>query len=308
MVAEPWSDGVMTTGTLLAEESVDLRVESAGTVVHIGFEEGAMVRAGTPLLRLDDRELQAELKRAEGRHELALLRLRRTTELFDRGGVSLEQFDEARIEAAVMEAETQVIREQIASRITLAPFDGVVGLRQVSLGAYVTPSAPFATFASTASMKLDFSLPERFSARVQAGQRVSFEVAGLAGPYEATIIALEPGLDVSTRTLRVRASADNPDNVLRPGAFARVTWYPDAPQPAVFVPARAVVPSGTGDVVFVVRDGKAWQRKVVAGSRIGDRIRIAEGVSEGDEVVIAGTQFLRNGTAVETLRSGGKGS
>jgi membrane fusion protein, multidrug efflux system len=306
VAAETWTQDVRTTGSLLADESVELRVESPGTVVYIGFDEGAFIRAGTVLVKVDDREPRAALLRAERRHELALVRLRRTTELFEGGGVSVQQFDEARIEASVLEAEVQVIREQIRSRETRAPCDGIVGLRRISLGAFVTPATPFATFTATERMKLDFSLPERFSAQVAAGQRVTFQVAGDDAPREAVITAIEPGVDVSTRTLTVRAETANPAGALRPGAFARVTWLPSEPEQAVFLPAQAVVPSASGSGVFIVRDGKAQLKSVVVAGRVGDRIRIAEGLSPGDEVVVSGVQFLRNGSSVAPRGASGR--
>ncbi|MCD8482229.1 MAG: efflux RND transporter periplasmic adaptor subunit [Verrucomicrobia bacterium] len=184
-----------------------------------------------------------------------------------------------------------------------APFDGVVGLRFVSEGSYVTPSTRIATFQYTGKMKLDFSLPERFGATVAPGQLVQFTVVGIERTFEASIYAVEPRIDEVTRTLTVRAVLENHDYSLRPGAFARVRWTAEAEQSAIFIPSVALLPATDGDAVFIVRDGVVARRAVVSGPRSAEQIRILSGLNQGDEVIIAGVQQVRPGMLVVKINN-----
>lgn len=302
IIVEPdlYSEEVISTGTLRAFESIDIQVEVSGKLTHIGFTEGSLITKDTVLLQVDDAELQAELRRTQRRRDLAALREQRLAPLVAGGGISGSQYDEAASELAIFEAEIELIREQLARRTVRAPFDGVVGLRFVSEGAYVTPSTQIATFQYIDKMKLDFSLPERFSAEVVPGQKVQFSVVGREDLFDAVIFAVEPQIDEATRSLLVRAEVDNYSAGLRPGAFARVSWFAGRDEPAIFVPAVAVVADQDSDTVFVVTDGKVERRVVESGERSADRIRILKGLSAGEEVVTAGVQQVRPGMTVTT--------
>lgn len=296
-----YTEEVISTGTLRAFESIDLQVEVAGKLIHIGFSEGSLIHEGTLLLKVDDAELQAELVRIERRRDHAKLLERRLAPLVTGGGISASEYDEAVSQLSILEAEIELTRKQIERRSVHAPFEGVVGLRFVSEGAYVTPSTRIASFQSLARMKLEFSLAEKHGSQLTPGQSVEFTVAGRDEIFEAIIYAVEPQIEVTTRTLLVRAEVDNRSGGLRPGAFARVKWIADRDDSAVFIPAVAVVPGLDEDTVFVVEDGKVKSRTVIIGPRSSERVRILSGLSVGEEVVITGAQQVRPGSAVSIL-------
>jgi membrane fusion protein, multidrug efflux system len=298
---ESLADEVISTGTLRAFESVELQVETAGKLVTVGFAEGTVVKKGTLLLQVDDAELRAELTRAERRRDLALLREQRLAPLVAGGGISESQYDEASSEVAILNADIEAIRQQLSRRAVRAPFDGVVGLRFVSEGAYVTPATRIATLQQLDKLKLDFNLPERYGTVVAAGQRATFSVSGMDTVFEAEIYAVEPRVDETTRTLLVRAWAANPHGNLRPGSFARVTWFPGGTESGILIPSVAVVPGRDGDAVFLVVDGKIVRRRVTSGPRVAGRTRVITGLADGDAVVVAGTQLVRPGTAVRVI-------
>lgn len=301
VVPEPHTEEAITTGTVRALEEVDLRVEVSGKLVVLGFEEGRAVGKGTLLLRVDEAGLGAELRRAERRRDLARLREQRLAPLLESGGVSESEFDEARAEVSILEAEMDLIREQIARHSVFAPFDGIVGLRYVSEGSYVTPSTRIASFQNIDEVRLEFSLPEKFASSLATGQQVRFTVVSEETEFMAEIYAIEPRVEVATRTLLVRALADNAEGRLRPGAYARVTWQKKVFAEAIFVPAVAVMQSGEGASVFVTEGGRVERRAVVAGARVRERIRIIDGLEGGEKVITAGTQMVRPGREVSAM-------
>lgn len=240
---EPLEETVIATGTVRAEESVDLQPEIAGKLLHVHFVEGARVRAGDLLAVINDAELRASLQRAIHRRDLAELKARRITTLIEKGGVPQQDYDIAASELSVLAAEVELIRAQLARTEIRAPFDGIIGLRSVSEGAQVSTATRLATLQDNRRMKVDFSLPEKHAGALAPGSRVAFSVTGSDRSYEAEVYAVEPGLDEATRTRLIRAHAPNPDGTLLPGAFARVT-VPVARIPAaVLIPSTALSPS-----------------------------------------------------------------
>ena len=289
---------VVGTGTVRASESVDLHTENSGKVMKVFFAEGAAVRKGDALLQIDDAELQAQLARAEQRHKLAAVREARLRSLKEQGFSNLQDFDTAVSELAVQATEIELIKTQLAKLLVTAPFDGTIGLRFVSEGAFVTPTTRIARLQAIDEVKIDFTLPEKYGAGVRPGQRVQFSVVGVDGTSPAEVFAIEPQIDEATRTLLVRARAMNPDGRFRPGAFARVTWSVGEIKDALLVPAVALVPEISEPKLFVIQDGKATVRSVRLGLRYGARVQIAGGLHAGDAVVVAGVQQLRAGMDV----------
>ena len=294
---------VVSTGTVRASESVDLHVESAGKVMKILFAEGTRVKRGDLLLQIDDAELRAQLARAGQRRALAALREQRLRTLKEPGFSNLQDYDTAVTELAVQSAEITLIQTQIDKLLVAAPFDGVVGLRAVSEGAFVTPSTPIARLQAIDEVKIDFTLPEKYGGRVQVGQKVGFSVAGIVISTTAEIYALEPQIDETTRTVLARAKAPNPGGHFRPGAFARVTWMAAEQLDALMVPAIAVI-SGSGEkTVFIAGEGVAERRLVVTGMRTAGKVQILDGLRPGERVIVSGLQSLRHGSAIERVES-----
>lgn len=289
------------TGTLRADESVDLQAEIAGKIVAINFQEGARVRQGELLLKINDAELAAALQRAVARRDLARGREQRLRQLLRNGGVNQQEYDTVLGELNVQEAEVRLIEAQLAKTEIRAPFDGIVGLRFVSEGSYVSPATRIATLQNLAHMKLDFSLPEKHLARIGLGLSVLFKVAGCEQPFTGEVYAIEPRVDVATRTALLRAVCRNPDARLLPGAFASVEFALAEVPDALLVPPVAVVPGLTEKNVFVARDGHAVRRAVEIGARTATNVHILAGLQPDDVVITSGIQSLRPGLAVEVM-------
>jgi membrane fusion protein (multidrug efflux system) len=283
---------------------VELQAETGGRLRSINFTEGSRVRKGDLLVKLTDDDLQAMLVRASSRLNLAVQRRSRIERLFQEGVANREDYDTAVNEMAVQEAEVGVIRAQIAKTEIRAPFDGIVGLRFISEGAFVNANARMATLQAIDRLKLDFSVPERFAERVIPGTVVEFSAGG-RGKRQGTVAAVEPRLDAGTRTLTARAVIANPDGLLRPGAFVSVEVTLETFPEAIVLPSVAVVPGPTERSVFVVSDGKAFRRAVQTGTRTESTVHIVSGVQPGDLVITSGLQQMRQGLAVSPVTGAG---
>jgi membrane fusion protein, multidrug efflux system len=294
-------DRSVTTGTLLANEFVELRSEASGRLVEISFSEGDPVRAGDLLARINDDDLQARLRQVQARRELVEQREFRQRRLLEEGGVSREIYEATVGELDVLQADMDVLRAEIRRTEVRAPFDGMVGFRMVSPGSYLTPDRIITTLQDLDPLRLEFSLPIRYAGRVSRGSQVSFAVEGLENEYLASIYAIDPALEEGTRTLRVRAQVPNPGGRLLPGAFARVEVILEEIPDALVVPSIAVRPSLEGPLVFIYRDGRAEAVPVELGLRTRDGVQVLRGLSAGDMVILTGFQQLRDGMAVEAL-------
>lgn len=288
-----------STGTVHADEQVQLVSEVAGKVVAIEFREGSRVRAGDLLLKIDDTELVAERDRAVYRVELAERAEERQRRLLDEGLVSQQEYDFALNELNVLRAEQKLTAAQLVKTEIRAPFAGQIGLRAVSLGAYLTPQAIIATLYEVDPVKIDFSIPERYAGLVRVGDLVRFRTRSGTGTYEGTVFAIEPRVDLDTRSLTLRARCANPRGELVPGAFADVDLAVRSIEDALVVPSRAVIPELGGKKVFVVEDGMAVERPVETGLRTEDLLQLTSGVEAGDRVIVSGIQRLRQGLAVD---------
>ncbi len=299
---ERLEDRVATTGTLLPWESVDLRAEVVGRVTSLGFEEGSRVRQGQSLVTLDTQVLQAQMQSARTRRDLAGVQANRRRELFDIGGLSRQALDEADAASQVLDAELAQLSAEVERRRIVAPFSGVVGLREVSVGAYLSPGDRVATLRVTDQLRLEFTVPERYLGKVRQGDAVSFRVPGQEVEFGATVLAAEPAVDPVTRAFTVRARVGNPGDVLRPGAFAEVQLVLQAVDDALLVPTASVVTGADATRVFVVRGGAAISQIVTTGVRTAERIQITSGLEPGDIVLTSGMDIVREGQAV---RAGG---
>jgi membrane fusion protein (multidrug efflux system) len=299
----PLVESLSTTGSLRANEQIDLTSEISGQVAALRFQEGSAVAAGQVLLEIDASELEAQRARATYRLDLAQRREARQKQLLQDGLISAQEYDFARSDLEVLQAELALVAAQLDKTLVRAPFGGVVGLRYVSLGAYVTPQTRIASLQDLDPMKVDFSVPERYAQRVRVGQVVTLSVAGIEGRFEARIFAIEPAVEASTRSLTVRARMPNAANRLRPGAFADVEVVITEVPAALTVPSVAVIPELGGKKVLVVEDGVVASRPVETGIRTDTRIEVTAGLEAGDRVIVRGLQGLTAGTAVEATEA-----
>lgn len=289
---------VSATGSLLADEGVELQAETNGKVVSIGFTEGARVRKGDLLVKLNDADLVATRARAKYRKELAVLRERRVKQLLKQGVARQEEYDTALNELNVQDAEIDLTEAQIAKTEIRAPFDGVVGLRYVSEGSFVNAATRIATLQRLDRLKIDFSIPEKYAARVRVGNPIAFTVAGASPKVAGRIYALDPRIDAATRTVLIRALCPNPEGRLLPGTFANVTVTLAEVADALMVPAVAVIPGLEEINVYVLKDGKAERRAVQTGTRMENTVHILSGLAPGDVVITSGLQQMRPGQEV----------
>ena len=295
---EPLAETLTSPGTLVANERVEVVSENAGLVRHIALEEGARVASGDLLVKIDDRELSTERDRIVARLELAERQATRQRELHEQGLVSDDELEIATTEADALRAELAQVEVRLAKTEIRAPFAGIVGLRRVSEGAFLSPQTRIATLVQTDPMKLEFAVPERYAGRFRPGVEVTFRIEGIDGERRASIYAIEPSVDPATRTVTMRATSPNRDGRLLPGAFADVLIAVREVEEALAVPSIAVIPELGGKKLWVLENGAAQSRQVETGIRTGDRVEITRGLTTGDAVIVTGLQILRPGLKV----------
>lgn len=298
---------LVTSGTVRANEQVNIVSEVAGKVESIEFEEGSVVEAGTVLVRLDTSTLKAERDRARFRAELARRQESRQHELLDDGLISPEEYDSTVGELNVLEAELELRQVMLEKAEIRASFSGVVGLRGVSPGAYVTSQTRLTTLQDLDPVKVQFSVPEAYARELAVGDSVSFRIKGMDEEFLGKIYARDPVIDPETRSLTLRALAPNPSGTLLPGSFAEVEVAIREVVDALSLPAVAVVPELGGKKVFLFEDGIAQTRIVETGIRTEERVEITRGLEPGERVIVSNIARLRAGLQVEIEPATGEG-
>ncbi|MGV3586213.1 MAG: efflux RND transporter periplasmic adaptor subunit [Adhaeribacter sp.] len=295
VVVQPqeFANTLAVTGSIEANEQVEIRGQVAGIIQSITFEEGSLVKKGQVLVKVDDTELRAQLSQALTRQSLAAENARRAQLLLQKEAISREELDVAAAELKSLQAQTQLIQAQLAKTTIRAPFSGRIGLRNVSAGGYLTPETVVANLVSTDPVKLTFSVPEKYANQVKNNTEITFTVAGTTEKYTAKVYAIEPGIEATTRTLQLRAKAANPNGALRPGSFANVVLPLTTINDALLVPTQAIVPVQNGKKVFVTENGKAKEVMVEASTRTEKDILITSGLKAGDTVLTTGIMTLK---------------
>ncbi|WP_020185017.1 efflux RND transporter periplasmic adaptor subunit [Methylopila sp. 73B] len=291
-----------SVGSLVSEESVQLAAEQPGRLVSINFKDGDRVAANAPVLKFDDTLLMAELQDLEARLALAEANYKRAQSLSKSGYATDTARDQAIADRAIAKAAVELVKVRLGKTEIRAPFDGVVGFRLASVGAYVQAGQPIVNLESIDTLKVDFRVPETRLGDVKVGLGVSVSVDAYPGrTFEGKIYAIDPLVDVNGRALKVRARLDNADRLLRPGLFARVDVTADETQSVVVIPESALVPRGSENLVYRVKDGKAVETTVKLGERRVGEVEIVDGVSGDEMVVVAGQQRLKDGAAVRVV-------
>ena len=293
-----FSNAVTVTGSIDANEEVSVSSPVSGIIKGIYFNEGSNVRRGQTLVKIDDSELRAQLAQAMTRQNLASENERRARLLLQKEAISREEFDIASADYRTARAQSQLIRAQIAKTVISAPFSGRIGLRSVSVGDYITPSSPVSNLISVNPVKVTFSVPEKYSSAVKVNTTISFSVAGSSQVYTARVYAIEPRIESATRTLQLRARADNPSGVLIPGSFASISLPLSSVKDAILVPTEAIIPVQDGKKVFITEGGKAKEVMVGTSTRTEKEILITSGLKEGDTVLTTGIMTLKEGSPV----------
>lgn len=288
---------VRSVGTLRANESVTLVAESSRRLMKIHFTEGDEVTAEQVLFALDDSELQAELLEIEAKLALARANQKRTDQLLPSKAISQLEADTATAEVKLLEAQKQTKEVQIAKTQIRAPFAGRVGVRQVSEGAFLTTATPLVSLQDLSQMKVDFSLPERYTAEVEKGLAFTFTVAGSGVVHQGTISVVESMIDAQTRSLQVRGVCPQPKGLL-PGGFAEITLTLRSNKQGFLVPTQAIVPSPRGQGVYVIDAGKARLQVVEIGQRTEDHVQVLTGLKADDQIAVTNLTRIRPGMDV----------
>jgi len=293
---------VRAIGSLRSDESVTVAPEIAGRIAEVAFSEGQNVRQGDVLVRLDDALAKAEVADAKARLELARSNFDRATELAKRGAGTERARDEATAAFETGRVALELAQVRLSKHTITAPFPGVVGLRSVSVGAFVNAGAALINLEKIDSLKVDFKIPELFLSQIRIGQPIEVRVDALPDrAFEGTIYAIDPQVDINGRALSLRARLPNAERALRPGLFARILIKGMTEREVVLVPESAIVPRGGETLVYRVENGKAIEAKVRLGQRKSGNVEILEGLQPDSSVVVAGHHRLRDGADVEIV-------
>ena len=283
------------TGDVIADEEVDLTSEVAGRITSISFKEGSEVSKGALLVKLNDNDLQASIRKAKHEKDLIEDQVERQRQLLDIKGISQQEFDVVENSLLVKESEIALLQAQIAKTEVRAPFSGIIGLRNVSVGANITPSTVIASLQSLKPVKIDFSIPEEYASEIKLGQKATLNVASVDEELEAEIYAIEPRIDMASRTLQIRAIYPNKDRSLRPGAFANVKLRLSNSEEVIEIPANALLPALKGANVLILRNGEVAEQNIGVGQRFENTVQVVRGISPGDTVLTSGMMKLKPG-------------
>lgn len=296
---QTFNSNLSLSGSLEANEQVDIRSEVSGIVENIYFNEGSIVSKGQVLFKVNDIELRAQLGQATTKENLASENERRAKLLLQKEAISQEEYEIARADFKSAQAQSQLIRAQISKTAVKAPFSGKIGLRSISPGTYITPSILVAKLVNSSKLKITFSIPEKYANRVQLNSILTFKVAGSDESYSAKIYALEPEIEVNTRTLQVRAIAENNNGKLFPGTFADVLFPLDKIKDAILIPTEAIIPVQNGKKVFISRAGKSQEMMVETGTRTATSVLILSGLKVGDTILTSGIMSMKNDSPIK---------
>jgi membrane fusion protein (multidrug efflux system) len=297
--ASSFENELEVTGTIEANESVILQSEISGLVTGIYFTEGSNVKKGTLLVKINDRDLQAQLQQVLTGLKLSKSNENRAKQLLEKGAISQEEYDTALADLQSINAQAQLVRAQLAKASIYAPFNGKVGLRSISVGEYLTPNKAIASLSNISPVKISFSVPEKYSGQIKLNSEIEFNTDGATKTFKGKVYAIEPGINAQTRTLSIKALSPNTNNELLPGSFAKIRLALTTVDEALLIPTEAIIPVLKGKTVFISSEGKAKQVPVESGTRNAENIVITSGLKAGDTVLTTGSMSLKPGTPVK---------
>ncbi|MBW8886431.1 MAG: efflux RND transporter periplasmic adaptor subunit [Fibrobacteres bacterium] len=298
MRADRLENSITSSGNVLANEDVEIRSEVQGKIIRIAFKEGGRVKKGDLLVKIDDSELQARSLQAQAHLKLAQdneFRMRKQLEI---EAVSQKDYDQTASELTLAKGDVQLLKAQLAKTELRAPFNGMVGLKQVSEGAYVSPNTLITTLQEIDPVKIDFTVPGKYSGLMKPGQIIRFTIQGSDARFQGKVYAVDPRIDPESRTLRLRAVSPNAESRVLPGAFATIEVPLQTVESALTVPSEALSADARGAKVFLFRGGKAEARPVQAGLRTDSLVQITNGLAAGDTVITSGVVQIRPGAPV----------
>jgi membrane fusion protein (multidrug efflux system) len=289
---------IFSTGTVVPNEEVELKSEVNGRLISLNLQEGNYVKKGQQIAKLQDDELRTQLKKVAYEEALAAQIEARQKKLLDINAISKEEYEIAINKTKTLNIDKELLEVQLRKTVITAPFNGKIGLKNISEGAYITPATVIGTLVQTNPVKIDFTIPEKYSQLIKRGQKITFQRDGSPQNYTAIVIAIDPKVDENLRTLRIRSRATNNGGDLLPGMFVRVNLNLGTEQ-SIMIPTDAVVPILDGKKVYVMRNGKATDTMIQTGLRNERSIQVINGLQIGDSVITSGLITLKNGAAVK---------
>jgi len=292
------SEMINSIATLRPDEEVELSFETSGKIVKINFTEGTRVKKGYLLSKINDKPLQAQLEKLVAQKKLVEEQEFRQRSLLDRDAISRESYDQIVTQLQTIQADINLIKARISETELRAPFDGIIGLRYLSEGSYVTTSTKIARLVKMSPLKLEFSIPEKYADEVNIGFPVTFKIVGTNTEFKASVYAVDPKIDLNTRTIVTRAIYPNIGEELKPGRFAEVALLLSQIDNTIAIPTEALIPEMEGETVYVYRNGKASNVKVGTGLRTESLIQIVNGLKFGDTLLTTGILQMRHNLPV----------
>ncbi len=296
------SDKIEVPGSLLPSEQTQIKSEVSGRVVQLNIQEGSVVAKNALLIKLFDGDLQTQLKKLKVQLEIAKKTQERQGELLKINGISQQEYDLVELNVQTLKVDIEATLIAISKTEIRAPYKGQVGLRYISLGAYISPADVITTLREVSELKLEFSIPEKYAKEIQKGDKVSFKVDGGSQTHQAIVLATENSVEQSTRTLRVRALVKNNHPELVPGVFAKVNLQLGKDSLALMVPTQSVIPNARNKQVIVLKKDSAVFTVVETGIRDSVFVQITSGLQVGDTVITSGLMVIRPNAKVKVIR------
>jgi membrane fusion protein, multidrug efflux system len=297
-----FTNKVYSSGKIGALNQIDVKPEVAGKVVAIYFKEGEQVNKGAALIKINDADLQAQLSKNRIQVKLAEEKTERLKKLVAVNGISQEEYSVQENEVNTLKADQSYILAQLAKTTITAPFNGVVGLKNISEGAYVNPNEVIASLVQVKPIYIEFSVPERYVSTIKKGMEIEFSPETSERSSKANIYATEPKIDEMTKTLRCRAIYNGNEDFY-PGSFVRVYIDMGRNERSLMIPTQSIIPILKGQKVLVARNGEADEVKVMTGVRTEDKIQILEGLQEGDTVLTTGLLSVKKGSKIKLTKA-----
>ena len=284
---------IEVAGTLLPFEETEIHPEVAGKVIMLSIKEGAIVKKGTLLARLFDGDLQAQLQKLNVQLQIAKKTQERQDELLKIGGISQQDYDLSLLNVSTIKADMQILQASINKTIIRAPFDGKIGFKNISIGAFITPTTVITTIRQISKLKLEFSVPEKYTPKIAIGNLIIFTTEATNKKYNAKIVATESGITLENRSLKVHAIVENTDKNITAGSFAKVIFDMGDNNSAIMIPTQAIIPQARDKKVIVYRNGTAQFNTVVTGTRDSSKVEILSGLAVGDTIITTGLLSIK---------------
>lgn len=299
---QSFQNNYSASGTLLPNEEIQIMPEISGRVTGIYFNEGTSVRKGQTLVQLNDAEVRAQIQKLKAQRALQVKLQQRQKELVDIGGISKQDYEATQTGILSLDADIAFSEAQLRATKIVAPFDGTIGIRNISNGAVISPATLITTLQQTHQLKMDFTIPDQYRDNVQNGKEVFFSVGGSLDTLSGKISAIDPGADQTTRTVRVRAVVPNPGKKLTAGSFAHVIVPLSTDNNTILIPSQAVIPTTRDKKVAVLKNGKADMVTVVLGTRTSDKVEVMQGLNAGDTIITTGIMQVKPGMDVKITK------